>query len=161
LRVGQELPFRAPWGSIFAAWSAPAVAAEWAARADASIDQYAAALDIVRRRRYSVELQRAPVTHFREIVAELAGAVAGAARDVLAEQLLREVGSERDTLLDEFDTDRQYAVGSVAAPVFDARHEVVLGLSVVGFTAPITGARITAIGQRLLDATATISRTFA
>jgi DNA-binding IclR family transcriptional regulator len=161
LRVGQELPFRAPWGSIFAAWSPSDVASEWAGRAGASIAQYSDALDAVRQRGYSIELQHAPVDHFREIVAELADAVAGSARDALAERLLREVGSEQDTLLTEYDADRQFAVGSVAAPVFDAGRQVVLGLSVVGFTAPVTGLRVAEIGQLLLDATATISRSLA
>jgi DNA-binding IclR family transcriptional regulator len=158
LRVGQELPFRAPWGSIFAAWSPPDAATGWAARAGASVDRYAEALDAVRQRGYSVELQGAPADRLREIVAALADTVAGTDRDALAERLLREVGSEQDTLLSRPERDRCYAVGSVAAPVFDGRRQVVLGLSVVGFTEPVTGAGLAAIGERLLAAAAAITR---
>jgi DNA-binding IclR family transcriptional regulator len=158
LRVGQELPFRAPWGSIFAAWASSEVATQWAARAGSSLAHYADALQCVRQRGYSIELQHAPADRLRAIVAALADTVAGSDREALAERLLHEVGSEHDTLLSRPEPDRRYTVGSIAAPVFDAGDDAMLGLSVVGFTEPLPGRRLSEIGQRLLDATATITR---
>jgi DNA-binding IclR family transcriptional regulator len=159
LRVGQELPFRAPWGSIFVAWSPADEVAAWAARAGAQGDRYADALEVVRQRGYSVELQAAPADRLRAIVAALADTVAGGDREALAARLLHELGGEHDTLLSRIEPERRYTIGSVAAPVFDGRGRVVLGLSLVGFSGAVTGAAVAEIGHRLATATATITTT--
>ena len=157
LRVGQELPFRAPWGSIFVAWAHADEVTAWTARAGAQGDRYAEALAVVRQRGYSVELQAAPADRLRAIVAALADTVAGGDREALAARLLHELGGEHDTLLSGIEPERRYTIGSVAAPVFDGRGRVVLGLSLVGFSEALTGAAVAETGHRLRTATATIT----
>jgi DNA-binding IclR family transcriptional regulator len=159
LRVGQELPFRAPWGSIFVAWSHVDEVTAWAARAGARVDRYAEALAAVRRRGYSVELQAAPADRLRAIVAALADTVAGGDREALAARLLHELGGEHDTLLSRLRPERRYTIGAVAAPVFDGQRRVVLGLSLVGFPDAMTGAEVAETGRRLSAAIATIKTT--
>ena len=159
LRVGQELPFRAPWGSVFVAWSHADEVTAWAARAGAPGDRYSDALAVVRQRGYSVELQAAPADRLRDIVAALADTVAGGDRDALAARLLQELGGEHDTLLNHVEPDCRYTIGSVAAPVFDGQGRVVLGLSLVGFTEPQTGAAVAETALRLRAAITAITPT--
>jgi DNA-binding IclR family transcriptional regulator len=159
LRVGQELPFRAPWGSIFVAWSSADEVAAWAARAGAPGERYADALAAVRQRGYSVELQAAPADRLRAIVAALADTVAGGDRETLAARLLQELGGEHETLLSRLEPEHRYTIGSVAAPVFDGQGRVVLGLSLVGFPEALTGAAVAETGRRLSAAIATITTT--
>jgi DNA-binding IclR family transcriptional regulator len=159
LRVGQELPFRAPWGSVFVAWSHADEVTAWAARAGARVDRYADALAAVRRRGYSVELQAAPADRLRAIVAALADTVAGGDREALAARLLHELGGEHDTLLSRLQPERRYTIGAVTAPVFDGQRRVVLGLSLVGFPDAMTGAEVAETGRRLSTAIATIKTT--
>lgn len=159
LRVGQELPFRAPWGSIFVAWSHADEVKRWAARAGGPGDRHADALEAVRQRGYSVELQAAPADRLRAIVAALADTVAGGDREALAARLLHELGGEHDTLLSHLEPERRYAIGSVSAPVFDGQGRVVLGLSLVGFPEALTGAAVAETGRRLSATIATITTT--
>ena len=155
LRVGQELPFRAPWGSIFVAWSDADEVAGWAARAGAPRDRYDDALEAVRERGYSVERQAAPADRLRAIVAALADTVTGDDREALAARLLDELGGEHDTLLNRIDPGARYTIASVAAPVFDAQGRVVLGLSLVGFPEALTGTAVVETGRRLAAAITT------
>ncbi len=159
LRVGQELPFRAPWGSIFVAWSPADEVTAWAARAGAPGERYADALAAVRQRGYSVELQAAPADRLRAIVAALADTVDGGDRQALAARLLQELGGEHETLLSRLEPEHRYTIGSVAAPVFDGQGRVVLGLSLVGFPEALTGAALAETGRRLSAAIATITTT--
>jgi DNA-binding IclR family transcriptional regulator len=157
LRVGQELPFRAPWGSIFVAWAHADETTAWAARAGSPGDRYEDALEAVRQRGYSVELQAAPADRLRAIVAALADTVAGDDREALAVRLLDELGGEHDTLLSRLEPERRYTIGSVGAPVFDNRGRVVLGLSLVGFPDALTGTAVVETARRLTAATAAIT----
>jgi hypothetical protein len=55
-------------------------------------------------------------------------------------------------LASEIQADQNYPLASVLAPVFDAQHEVVFVLGLMGFDTPITGARIENMGKRLREA---------
>ena len=82
LRVGQELPFRAPWGSVFVATAgSPGTAVDgWLARAGitgADADAYRDALAHTAARGYAVELQASSGGQVRALAEALATAVPG------------------------------------------------------------------------------------
>jgi DNA-binding IclR family transcriptional regulator len=160
LRVGQELPFRPPWGSVFVAWGTPGDVAAWVLRADdpgVSVDQYRDALAVTRRRGYTVELQADPRGRVRELAEALADAVSEREREDLVDRLLLEVSDREQPLLAWPVSGRDYNVGAIDAPVFDEHGHVSLALSASSFGASLTGDEVVRIGDQLRAAAAEIT----
>jgi DNA-binding IclR family transcriptional regulator len=163
LRVGQELPFRPPWGSVFVAWGTPEDVAAWVMRADdpsVSVDQYRDALAVTRRRGYTVELQAETRGRVRELAEALAGAVSERDRESLVERLLVEVSDRDQPLLAWPVSGRDYNVGAIDAPVFDEQGSVTLALSAGSFEGSLTGDEVVHVGERLRTAASEITASF-
>ena len=145
-----SIPLRPPFGAAVAAWSGPGVARRWLDLAPPGTEErYAAALDVVRRRGFVVELAEpswtppAQGTPLPEVVEALA-------------RLL-----PPDVLPTALDATRPYAVSAINAAVVDPSGAVVLIVSLMGFPGPLTGTEVEAAGLRLRAATATVTAALA
>jgi len=144
------IPLRPPFGAAVAAWSLPAVAERWLSLAPpGTSDRYLAALEVVRRRGFVVELAEpswSPPTNptsLPEVVEQLARLLSP---DVLPLQL-------RAT--------QAYAVSAINAAVVEPSGMVVLIVSLMGFPGPLTGAEVDVAGDRLRSATAVVTAALA
>ncbi len=161
LRVGQELPFRAPWGSVFVAATAPHAEIEgWLARAGitgADADAYRDALAHTAARGYAVELQASSSGQVRALAEALATAVSERDREQLVDRLLAEVTDREQPLLGAVAGDRTYTVGAIDAAVVDADGEPILALSASAFGAPLARDQIEHVGGIVRAAAAAVS----
>jgi DNA-binding IclR family transcriptional regulator len=143
------IPLRPPFGAAVAAWSLPDVAQRWVNLSPpGTADRYAAALEVVRRRGFVVELAESswtPPTH-------------GTLPEVV-EQLARLLPP--DVLPLELSATQSYSVSAINAAVIDPAGVVVLIVSLMGFPGPLTGAEIEVAGGRLQSATATVTAALA
>jgi DNA-binding IclR family transcriptional regulator len=155
VQPGQRLPLTPPLGSVFMAWAAEDEIERWLSRAPAEdAEQYRAGLEWVRRRGYAVGLEADPR-------ATLGRALKGLADDSaarrLVDQLLDEVGHQ-EYILTVVDRQARYLVNHLVAPVFGPGGDVVLALSLFGFTGAITGRQVERYGDRLLEATRNVTK---
>jgi DNA-binding IclR family transcriptional regulator len=115
---------------------------------------YAEALVATHDRGFAVEIGSTPVARVRELVTLLGDDAS--ARGVL-DRLADELATHAEFLALQLDPDREYAVNVVNAPVFDHTGQVTLVLSLTGFGRPLRGAEALAVGDRLVDATRTLT----
>jgi len=153
LHVGQRVPMRPPFGSVFAAWNDPEA---WIAR---SLDPIRAAdvLETVRRRGFSVATEQDTRRELGEALDRLAGEPSNAALVDRVDALVTQLG-ERDYHVREIDAEGFYNVSLIAAPVFDSSGRVCLALTLVGFPDALTGSEVTRLGETVRDATRAASR---
>jgi DNA-binding IclR family transcriptional regulator len=144
------IPLRPPFGAAVAAWSPPAVAERWLSLAPpGTSDRYAAALEVVRRRGFVVELAEpswTPPTNPTSL-------------PEVVEQLARLLSP--DVLPTALSAARSYAVSAINAAVVDPSGMVVLVVSLMGFPGPLTGAEVEVAGERLRSATAMVTAALA
>jgi len=154
-RVGAAFPLRPPLGAAVLAWAPGPLRDEWLGQVPAETRQhYAEALIATRERGFAVEIGSTPVARVRELVTLLGDdASARAALDRLADEL----ATHAEFLAVVLEPDREYAVNVVNAPVFDHTGHVTLVLSLTGFGRPLRGAEALAAGERLVDATRTLT----
>ena len=153
LHVGQRVPMRPPFGSVFATWNDPA---GWAARSP-DPGRAAETLDTVRRRGFAVAIEH---DARRQLGAALDRLAAEPADDALRQRvgtLVDELG-EREYHLRNIEPGLRYDVSLIAAPVFDSTARVALALTLVGFSGPQTGAAITALGEAVADTGRAVTR---
>jgi DNA-binding IclR family transcriptional regulator len=144
------IPLRPPFGAAVAAWSQPDVARRWLGLAPAgTAARYTAALDVVRRRGYVVELAEPSWTPPTQ----------GVSLPEVVEQLARLLPPE--VLPVELEEKRAYAVSAINAAVVDAEGAVVLIVSLMGVPGTLTGAEVDAAGSRLKTATSTVTEALA
>jgi len=140
------IPLRPPFGAAVAAWADASGAQGWLDQAPpGSAGHYAAALRAARRRGYVVELAPSP----------WGAPAAGASLPEVVEELARSLPPE--VLPVVLDPAGSYAVSAINAPVVDAEDEVVLVVSLMGFSHPLSGSEIATAGTRLADATTAVS----
>jgi len=162
LRVGQELPFRAPWGSVFVATAgSPGTAVDgWLARAGitgADADAYRDALAHTAARGYAVELQASAGGQVRALAEALATAVSERDREQLVDRLLAEVTDREQPLLAAVADDRTYTVGAIDAAVVDLDGMPILALSASAFGTPLAREQIEHVGSIVRAAAAAVS----
>jgi len=162
LRVGQELPFRAPWGSVFVATAgSPGTAVDgWLARAGitgADADAYREALAHTAARGYAVELQASSGGQVRALAEALATAVSERDREQLVDRLLAEVTDREQPLLAAVADDRTYTVGAIDAAVVDLDGMPILALSASAFGTPLARQQIEHVGGIVRAAAAAVS----
>ena len=162
LRVGQELPFRAPWGSVFVATAgSPGTAVDgWLARAGitgADADAYRDALAHTAARGYAVELQASSGGQVRALAEALATAVSERDREQLVDRLLAEVTDREQPLLAAVADDRTYTVGAIDAAVVDLDGMPILALSASAFGTPLARQQIEHVGGIVRAAAAAVS----
>jgi DNA-binding IclR family transcriptional regulator len=138
VRVGARLALVPPLGTMFVAWSGEDVIERWLARADPS---------------ESSEVDE----RYRRVLASARALGYAVGVDVDGGNLPVAPVAGDPTVLD-LDPGRAHQVNYVAASVFDPRGDVALVLNFDGFTTPLTPARITALGERLLDTARVITR---
>ncbi len=139
---GARLKLRAPFHTVFFAWGSEAEAEAWLTGATPAptSEQRSSALNgmaFARRHGFSTLVRNPQVS----------------AQGRSPEQVF---GGEQTefpvTVLSELDPDKDYAVSSVTAPVFDANGQVAFALGLTGFARPVVGAEIERMGRRLRDA---------
>jgi DNA-binding IclR family transcriptional regulator len=151
-RPGQRLPFAAPVGAVYLAWSPPGEVRAWLQRggpkAVAAADYYTNALREIRERGFAVNLLPVPGAEFAESIVEVDFAAPS--------QMLS--ASQFDHLFRREDGNPAGdAVLSLIAPVFHADGRVLLSLTL---EAPVQGGDdqdLLAHGRRLLDAAARVT----
>jgi DNA-binding IclR family transcriptional regulator len=153
IHVGQRTPFVPPLGSVFVAWGD---AAEWLAR---STDPAALALvlEAVRARGYSIALEVETRIRLGQALDELAAAPSSAALQANVGTLVEDLGRRRYHVRELAD-DERYDVSMIAAPVFDAAGEVLLALTLIGFSPSLTGREVAAVGAQVRDAALVVTR---
>jgi DNA-binding IclR family transcriptional regulator len=162
LDVGQKVPFVAPVGAVYIAWSSDEEIDEWIQRADsgppddAQRERHRQSAQAIRIRGYSVGIQS-------DVYAKILDAVSSTTRDADGGDGSEEVlGILRGTSSDDYSlielrAQAQHHVVFIAAPVFDAARRVIGALTLLGFGAPLSGDDIDAIGQRLLQSAGAVS----
>ena len=183
--TSRELPtgdivLRPPLGALIYAWEEEATVTAWLeGESGAAREHHRQVLELIRSRRFSVELATPPETRLRNLVAQLREGLAREAGltgrpgradgpdrpeasieemvDLLAGEL---AAMERfqDFLPLTLEPGGEYVVSSLGAPVFDRAGRVTLAVSILGFPGPATGAEIERIGRELSDATAEVTR---
>ncbi|WP_262286339.1 flavin reductase [Micromonospora sp. MA102] len=152
-RVGLRLPFSAPMGPLLVAWAEPSVQQRWLDRglpAD-EIEQrerHLAALARLRVRGWTVSVYNDAFRALDERLATGEDMPPIRFRDHLRAIESRLDGSttyEHDLLPDEL-----YQVRNVSAPVFDARGDVVMYLTLFGFPMATPGSRVLDVVNRLV-----------
>jgi DNA-binding IclR family transcriptional regulator len=162
LEVGQKVPFAAPVGAVYIAWSSDEEIEEWIQRAesgppdDARRERHRQSAQAIRVRGYSIGVQSDVYAKILDAVSSTTGDLEG---DDGSEQVL---GILRDTSSDDYSlidlrARADHHVVFIAAPVFDAARRVIGALNLVGFGAPLSGDDIDAIGQRLLQRAGAVS----
>jgi DNA-binding IclR family transcriptional regulator len=162
LDVGQKVPFAAPVGAVYIAWSSDEEIEEWIQRAEsgppdnAKRERHRQSAQAIRTRGYSIGIQS---DVYAKILDAVSSTTRGAVGDDGSEQVL---GILRDTSSDEYSlielrAQAQHHVVFIAAPVFDAARRVIGALTLLGFGAPLSGDDIDAIGQRLLQSAGAVS----
>lgn len=161
VQLGQRLPLVPPLGTVFMAWSKPSEIDDWLQRqrswaTEDQLDRYRAALDAVRRRGYAVSLDVEARNRLGQALADLVGDVRRDRRGTV-EQLIDELSNE-DYFLIDVDSEGSYPVNTMGAPVFGPTGRVELGLFLVGFRGPLSGEEVVDQGERLRQATRTITK---
>ena len=151
LRCGERRGLVPPIGAPFLAWASREAIAEWLARSPHAGDPgFAAtmtrAMELIRERGFQVTL-RAPGR------VRLAPDIDEMARKPFRATLAGKVGSLAPVAAPtHIDPEADYDVVLIAAPIFDRDGNCAFSLCLGDFTAPITGARVIASGERLLAA---------
>jgi DNA-binding IclR family transcriptional regulator len=151
-RPGQRLPFAAPVGAVYVAWSPPGEVQEWLERggpkAVAAADYYTNALREIRERGFAVNLLPLRGSQFAESIVEVDFAAPS--------QMLS--ASQFDHLFRREDGDPAGdAVVSLIAPAFHADGRVLLALTLEAPIQPGDDQNLLAHGRRLLDAAARVT----
>jgi DNA-binding IclR family transcriptional regulator len=153
IHVGQHVPLVPPLGSVFVAWGGHEA---WLAHAE-DPEPLAAVLECVRRRGYSVALEADARKGLGHALDDLAGLPADDRRQATVAQLVADLG-RRDYQLRDIDPAVRYDVSMIAAPVFGPGGEVVLALTLLGFTAGLLGSAVAAYGEQLRDAALIVTK---
>ena len=162
LDVGQKVPFVAPVGAVYVAWSSDEEIDQWIQGADsgpsddAQRERHRQSAQAIRIRGYSVGIQS-------DVYAKILDAVSSTTRDAEGDDGSEEVlgilhgTSSDDYSLIELGARTQHHVVFIAAPVFDAARRVIGALTLLGFATALSGDDIDAIGQRLLQSAGAVS----
>jgi DNA-binding IclR family transcriptional regulator len=163
-RVGERVPLVPPLGSVFLAWAARESINAWLDRLppDISADErelYELSLDFVRRHGYAAGFEVATRRELGQALVALTDNPRSADLRASIEALVGRLRNEAYPMTDSpaTDADRPRAVSYIAAPVFGSTSEVVLALSAIGFTKPLSGHEIEDIAARLRTATSAIT----
>jgi flavin reductase (DIM6/NTAB) family NADH-FMN oxidoreductase RutF/DNA-binding IclR family transcriptional regulator len=145
--VGQRLPYIPPTGSVFAAWCSTAEVEEWLAEtAEPARSRFRAALDIVRARGFQLGLLSEAQRAFASTLDRLAQAPV-ARRDVVLREMVQKLSYDPAELSAEVLHD----VRLISVPVFGAKGEVALALTLYEFPKPPGGSGVRPYIDRALE----------
>jgi len=156
LAIGQEFPFQAPFGALFAAWAGEAAFGRWTRSLDHDLDVFHSVLAALRTRGFDVRLMGPADALLVELRDRLASH--GADPSLMQQLVARLVGEPQELI--EIDPGAVYSVTGIDAPVV-ARTGItptyLLTLSYRGAT-PLRGTDVMRIGARLRSAAADLAR---
>lgn len=150
-RVGYRTPLAYPVASVFAAWS-DREEAVWMPTDTSQASLARAALDRVRRRRWSVAIGNPEYDSLERAV----GHVSLGGKAAVVENIIGALDPDHFDI--ELEPDRSYDVRILMAPVFGPDGNVALALSVRGFSHHLTGAEIAALAKTLVQSADEVSR---
>jgi DNA-binding IclR family transcriptional regulator len=157
--IGASLPLHPPFGTAVMAWADAATVDTWLSDVPQRARQrYRHVLDVTRARGYAVELSTTPEGRLRDVIARLRASDDAVALPSLLDDLARELVDRDDVLAVDIDADHAYAASAINAPVFDDEDRVTLVLSLTGFARALSGAAVTAVGERLAAATGAVTQ---
>jgi DNA-binding IclR family transcriptional regulator len=155
LDVNVPIPLRAPLGSTVAAWADTAAQERWLAQTpETTRDHHRAVLAAIRRRGYTVELATPAEAQLRDTVARHGNPGAGMAE--LLVQFAEQLAARDDYLVVDLEPERSYLVSTINAPILD-QGRVTLLLSINAFSAPLSAAQVTTLGERVAAACAKVT----
>jgi DNA-binding IclR family transcriptional regulator len=111
-------------------------------------------LAATRERGYSIELATPAEAQLRDTVERHGNP--GASLAELIVQFAEQLTGRDDYLVVDLDPARTYLVTTINAPIFE-HDRITLLLAVNGFSAPLSGAQVATIGERVADACAKIT----
>ena len=146
--IGQRVPLVPPLATVFFAWSDESTISR-AFGTGPLTPSYRAGLRAVRERGFAVGLENPARERLgRTYAARLArGQLTGEETSELVRAL-----ADEDYQLIDVETNANYWLSHLAAPVFDASGKVSLALTLVGFTAPLQAHAVHGIGRQLRTA---------
>lgn len=150
-RVGYRTPLVRPVASVFVAWDTDAARRWLADDTQDGQETGRAALERVRRRRWSIALGDPAYDRLERTVGLMLRD--GTPEDEI-DAVMQMLSSDRFD--PDLDDDGSYDVRMLTAPVFGPTG-VTLGLAVRGFRRPLTGAEVAAIARRLVAASDSLS----
>jgi DNA-binding IclR family transcriptional regulator len=161
VRVGQRVPLVPPLGGVFMAWASDARIERWLEELgkDASEEErnyFRETLAAVRKRGFSLGLE----SGIRAEMGSVLHDVVTAARDEQKRsQTIDMIAAMRhDYEVVDLDQAKGHAISNMAAPVFDADGEVILGLTSQGFGAPMKISEIRTVAESLMSAALDVTR---
>ncbi|MBU6267491.1 MAG: helix-turn-helix domain-containing protein [Sphingomonadales bacterium] len=155
LRPGERRPLVPPLGAPFLAWGDDAAVLAWLARGVHAGDEGVEAelrggLAMIRERGFQVSLRQAGQPRLAAEIAELARGGRGAD---MRERIVSRVGAlDRVAQPEAIVPEALYDVILIAAPVFDRDGACAFNLCLGDFAAPLAGADVLALAERLLEA---------
>ncbi|HEY3670946.1 MAG TPA: helix-turn-helix domain-containing protein [Acidimicrobiia bacterium] len=161
VQVGERVPIAPPLGLAFIAWADAATIADYLSLSGRKLtlsetQQYSEALALVRERGYGVVLDSATRHRLMERL-RASRAPDDERRHCERDEALVELALDDYALLEGSD-ETEYAVTALTAPVFAPDGEVILVLTLVGFTAPLRSDALSRYASRAFEATAAIQR---
>ena len=157
VQVGQRVPMMAPLSSVFFAWASEKEVEGWLLRGGAPRREQKRQREILRQvrdRGYSVALE----VEGRRQLGDLLVALAENPRSESLPSEMREVIQELGLGPYQLDEESRapLRISTLTAPIFDARGQVDLSLTVQVFRDDLTPSGLRAIGQSLLQTTRAI-----
>jgi DNA-binding IclR family transcriptional regulator len=154
MRVAERMPLVAPVGAPFLAWASDEVIRAWIARhagprGNKSAAVWRQAVALTRKRGYQVTLRSPNSPEIATLMAEMAS---GGRVPDYKEEVLRLVNSfDRELSQPEsIVAEDLYDILLISAPIFDQNGEATFNLSLIGFSAKLTGAAIMRYADQLV-----------
>lgn len=143
VQEGLDLPFAAPIGNLFVAWSASGLE-EWLDAAQPPLTEEARAgvlraLEFLRVNGYTFGVRTAQLSSSEKALE------------------LKNQPDMTDYAIAELDPERAYDLAYVSCPVFAKPGHVTFALSLLGFVKPVKGAAVEKMAEKLLSASRRIS----
>jgi len=161
-RVGQRLPFTPPLGILGVAYLEPAQQQAWLDRLGpaataADREAYLESARVARRRGYQIDLETPTRQQIAMLLPELAQNSRSAALRTRLEQLVLQLGHEAHILI-EPEPGASYDVNNITAPIVDARGQLIIGVTILGFDEALRTEDIKRYVRVLVDTTERITR---
>jgi DNA-binding IclR family transcriptional regulator len=161
VRVGQRIPMIPPLGPIFLAWEDEDRIDHWLDALgpdgdDSERRHYREALDIVRRRGFSMGLESGARERMGSALIQLVNVPTNERLRGEAMGLIAALRHDYEVI--DLESTAGHPISNMAAPVFGPDGDVVMGLTLQGFGRPMTGPEIDSLAERLVSATLQITR---
>lgn len=157
LQPGDLVEFGPPFGGVLAAWASPFHVDAWLQRVETVGDDPWGILQIIRRRRFSVELSPEPQSAMRALTDTAIGDIHGSRR---AERLILGQRPVMTTglMLGDIDEATHYTPLSVSGACFGVGGTPVAAVSVLTMAATRSGRELLTLGARVNEAADRITR---